>query len=284
MTRANLSEVALLRRLLLPALKRLRFDFRMRHPWVPGADVFLNSFVHKGYWFHGKGRERQSMELVAELVSPGSTVVEVGGHIGFLSLYFACLAGPVGKVIVLEPGSNNLPYLRRNLADASRWSNLAPIELVEKAAGREAGELIFFEDDLSGQNNSLVEDYEGLRENSREAYVRHSVKARPVEVVPLDALVGTRKVNFVKIDVEGFELGVLEGMVTLLSRQRPVLMVEVQADKEAIFELLTGKGYHLFNIRRERVTAPNEMFENVFALNRTDHASLIASVMEGGSC
>jgi FkbM family methyltransferase len=41
------------------------------------------------------------------------------GHIGFTSLYFANLVAPSGKVIVFEPGLNNLEYIRSNIANVN---------------------------------------------------------------------------------------------------------------------------------------------------------------------
>jgi FkbM family methyltransferase len=55
------------------------------------------------------------MALFARLVRPQDTVIDVGGHIGYLSQYFAQLVGRRGQVIVFEPGPNNLPYTRANL-------------------------------------------------------------------------------------------------------------------------------------------------------------------------
>ena len=106
----------MLRRAVLPLLKWTAIDVGISHPWIPKQRIVLNSFRHKGYWFHGKAREKTSMELFAKLIAADSRVIEVGGHIGFISQYFSHLVGREGKVFVFEPGSNNLPYIRRNIA------------------------------------------------------------------------------------------------------------------------------------------------------------------------
>lgn len=48
------------------------------------------------------------MKTLAELARPGDTVVELGGHIGYLSVHLAKIVGDDGTVIVFEPGPNNL--------------------------------------------------------------------------------------------------------------------------------------------------------------------------------
>jgi FkbM family methyltransferase len=54
------------------------------------------------------------MDLFAQLIPEGPTVIELGGHIGYVTQFFSKLVGGTGRVIVFEPGTNNLPYIRRN--------------------------------------------------------------------------------------------------------------------------------------------------------------------------
>lgn len=271
----RLSRLAPLRRLAMPILKATQFDFTIAHPWVEGLRVKLNSFRHKGYWFFRDARERDSMENFARLISPGDHVVEVGGHIGFITAYYAKLAGPAGRVTVFEPGSNNLPYIRDNIARMEADRRLAPVTLVEKAVGPEAGEAEFFEDDLTGQNNSMVERFEGLRSNRENAFVEAEVKARRVPVVRLDDIVGADDVHFIKIDVEGFELGVLKGMQAIIEAGQARIMVEVQADEAAIFDLFRAHDYRLFRSDGSEATSPDMLHTNMFALHRDHHAASI---------
>src|SRR5262249_24259088 len=104
-----------LRKVAIAALRRFNpGDISIRHHYTCER-IVLHSFKHKGYWYYGKRRESESMALFAQLVRPEDTVIEVGGHIGYLSLYFAQLVGQRGQLIVFEPGANNLPYARANL-------------------------------------------------------------------------------------------------------------------------------------------------------------------------
>ncbi len=111
-----LHKLPLLRRLAIPLLRRVNLgDVTIKHHWT-GDPLRLHSFKHKGYWYFGKRREWQNMQRFAELLGPGDRVIDVGGHIGYLSLYFSKLVGPSGHVYTLEPGANNLVYTRANLA------------------------------------------------------------------------------------------------------------------------------------------------------------------------
>ncbi len=233
----------LLRRTLIPVFARVNpGDITIRHHFT-GDTVRLHSFRHKGYWFRGKRREWRTMELLPRIIRPADQVVEVGGHIGYVSLYFARLVGPRGHVWVFEPGENNLPYTHRNL-DA-----IPNITVIEKGVGRANETLPLYLEELTGQNNSFVPGFYLLEQNKRSAGVRDvAMRESSVELVRLDDFVGTAgfSPDFVKVDVEGFELAVIEGMLEVLRKARPAVMIEIQADHEAIITHFIDAGYLLY--------------------------------------
>ena len=166
----------------------------------------------------GTRRERLSVvagnlrihRLLDRWVSPGSTVIDVGANIGYNTIRAARRAGPHGRVVALEPTPDNLAVLRQNLAA----SGLANVVVEAVAAGRAAGTRDFFVRGERSAVNSLFPD-------SCYAQVTDVLRVR---VVPLDELVDAADV--IKIDVEGAELDVLEGMTRLLRSPRARLIVE----------------------------------------------------------
>jgi FkbM family methyltransferase len=149
--------------------------------------------------------------LLDRFVRPGATVVDVGANIGYNAIHAARLAGPRGRVFAVEPTPDNLDVLRRNLVAAA----LANVVVAPVAAGRAAGMRKLFVRGARSAVNSLFAD-------SCYAAVTDVFE---VPVVPLDELVaGTADV--VKIDVEGAELDVLEGMPRLLNAGPGALIVE----------------------------------------------------------
>jgi FkbM family methyltransferase len=281
----KLASTKWLRKLVLPVVRAAAFDFRARHPWVPGDRYRLNSYAHKGYWYAGRQRELRSMELFAQLIAPGDHVVEVGGHIGYISVYYMHLVGPQGAVTVFEPGSNNLPYIRPNLAEASRLASTGSVTLLEKAVGCENGRVTFYEDQLTGQNNSLVRDFAGLSANAAEAGVSSQTNARTVEIVTLDAADTGGRADFVKIDVEGAEFDVLAGMQKMLAEQQPIVMVETWEGNpgfEDILPYFAGKGYELYHELGYRIERAEQMDGNLFCLHSVRHRALIERVFGAG--
>jgi FkbM family methyltransferase len=149
--------------------------------------------------------------LLDRLVSPGATVVDVGANIGYNTVHAARLAGPRGRVVAVEPTPDNLEVLRRNVESAE----LDNVVVEPVAAGREAGVRALFVRGARSAVNSLFAD-------SCYASVTDVLQ---VAVLPLDELV-EGPVDVVKIDVEGAELDVLEGMPRLLRAPPKALIVE----------------------------------------------------------
>ena len=237
----------ILRSIVLPVLKLVEKDVTIRHHWTEDK-ILLNLFRHKGYWFHGKNREKLEMLAIKSLVNDGDIVAEVGGHIGYLSLWFlkCCANTSGGALFVFEPGTNNLPYLKANLKNSGAV-------IIESGCGEKNGKFEFYMDDLTGQNNSFVKDFTGLSDNSKMASgVDVKVTTEIMSVIRLDEYFTDIQPNFIKIDTEGFEYSVLRGAEGLLypGKHFPIFMIEVQADQVEIFEYFTSRGYYIVAERK----------------------------------
>ena len=241
-------------------------DVTIRHHYT-GDRFRLHSFRHKGYWFHGKQRESETMRFFAGCLRGGDTVVEIGGHIGYVSVYLSKLVGPEGRVYVLEPGENNLPYLRRNTAICPN------VTVIEKGAADRDGRMPLYMENLTGQNNSFVRDYEVLQGNARSADVRPEIVEKSVPVVTVDGLVRSLSLqpSLVKIDVEGFESQVLRGMSMTLAEIKPALMIEVTRNPEDVFEMLKNHGYACFDRAGEIIEAAAKLQDNIFGVHPAEH-------------
>jgi FkbM family methyltransferase len=239
----DLHRIQALRRLALPLLARFGDrDITMRHAWHPEHRVRLNLYRHKGYWFHGKRREIELMGSLQRLLRPGDSVVEVGCHIGWISLHILKLLKEGGKLFAFEPSPKNLPYLEVNLA------NFANVEIVRAAVSNRAGEADFFIESLTGQNDTLVQAYSVFEDNKSQAYSDATYEKVRVRTVTLDDYFSdeSRPFSLIKIDVEGAERLVLEGGAGFLERHRPVIALEVTREAEWVARFLGDAGYTRF--------------------------------------
>lgn len=252
----------LLRKLFLPVLSRINWgNFTIKHHYTKDS-FYLHSYLHKGYWYHGKNRELATMKLFSRLISPGQQVIEVGGHIGYISLYFSKLVGEQGQVHVFEPGPNNLPYLRKNT------SHKPNITVIEKGVGNENKKMRFYIDNITGQNNSFIENVDAFESTKSHAYNKNAkIEAIETQIIRMDDHVSKNRLspNFIKIDVENYECEVVKGMLNTISEFKPVLMIEVAPEnKQWIFEIMKEKNYIALTPELKLIQTYNEIDGNTF--------------------
>lgn len=245
------------------------FDFKLQHHWVPQARINLNSFKHKGYWFHGKNRERATIESFYRIIKPGQTVLEVGGHIGYLTVLFQQLVGENGKVVVFEPSPQNRYYLERNVLPGR------DITVETQAVSDHEGEADFYVEDLTGQNNSLIADYQVFQDNVQRAGVKANTTIQRVQLTTLDAYCDSHGLtpDFIKIDIEGAEKYAIFGSEAIIRKHRPVFMVEVTRDHDEVYAFMERLEYDVYE---EDLTPASgkELIFNQFLVPRSRRAEL----------
>ncbi len=163
--------------------------------------------------------EPQLSAVFEKYCTPGMTVVDVGANLGYYSLLAAKLVGPSGRVIALEPNSENCRLLLSSL----RLNRVDNVELIPVAADVSTGWAYY--STHVGSNGGLVDDGELL--------------AHPGVVVPTFALddIVNHSVGFLKMDVEGAEGRVVKGAQRLIERDRPIVTTEL---KEEMLRRVSG--------------------------------------------
>ena len=142
------------------------------------------------------------LELFRGAVRPGMTVLDCGAHLGLQTLLAARAVGAEGTVIAVEAAPPTAAALRRNVA-ANGFEDR--VEVVESAAVAEPGPVRL--------HLHPWLDRTGVADAA-------SAAERTVEVdgVRLDDVLGERRVDVVKVDVEGAEVGAIAGLARGLAR------------------------------------------------------------------
>jgi FkbM family methyltransferase len=149
--------------------------------------------------------------LFDTLIQSGDTVVDVGANIGYNTLYASQRVGPTGRVYAFEPTQDNLVYLYANLLQ----NHLTNVAVLPFAAAGERKPLQFYIRGNASAVNSLYADN----------FYHPITRIDEVLAVPLDEIIAGTP-SLVKIDVEGGELAVLDGMSRLLQSPNMRLIVE----------------------------------------------------------
>jgi FkbM family methyltransferase len=197
-------------------------------------------------------------QAVRQFVQPGDTVWDIGGNLGFFAFPAAAKVGPSGQVIVFEPDLF-LAHILRKTADANPDLN---VNILTLAASDRQGIARFNIAERARSTNFLA-DASG---STQTGGVRRTIL---VPTMPLDSMLAQiPSPNFVKIDVEGAENLVFEGMRQVLQEARPVILCEVfKVNWEAISKNLLAHGYRIFDANRlpEMVEA-DASIENILAI------------------
>jgi FkbM family methyltransferase len=214
--------------------------------WWLAKKSALDGELLQGDAARGGGFERAEMQFVERLLRPGMTVLDVGAHHGLYTLMASKRVGARGRVIAFEPSPRERVRLARHL----RINRCRNVKIAPFALGEREDEADLF----------LVEGAHDWCNSLRLPVVEEQTCTARVEVRRLDDVLkqmGIEQVDFLKLDVEGAELGVLRGAEKLLhGAARPAILIEVQdlrtrpwgyAARE-IVEYLSRAGYWWFTL------------------------------------
>jgi FkbM family methyltransferase len=148
---------------------------------------------------------------VTRWLRPGDWVVDVGANVGRYTCHMSRCVGPTGRVLAFEPIPESFALLTANVY-ASGATNVSLFNIALSSA--------------SGMVSMTVPYHDHTRLNNY--YQAHIAPTGDYQVVcmPLDVIPVLGRVRLVKVDVEGHDLQVLEGMQSLLRRDCPLLIVE----------------------------------------------------------
>ena len=169
---------------------------------------------------------------------PGARIADVGANIGIYALAWAKRVGEGGKVWAFEPDPKNLAILKRHVELNGTAKNT---EIRGEALGSKEARLAF---SLSGTMSSI------------QSIATKSGDVIEVQQTTLDNVLGSEKLDVLKIDVEGYEEEVLKGATKLLSdpsRKPAAIFIEIHpyawkalgTTSDSLKLLVTNAGYRL---------------------------------------
>lgn len=195
---------------------------------------------------------------------PGTLLVDVGASLGLWTVQLGRLARAAGgRVLAIEPVPANAEIVVDNVA---RNGLERVVEVAVVAAGSEPGRLKVATE-VGGVGNAAVQRGDrrivpgaGPHQADRDA-TEAETAVLTVPVAPLDDLVGDRAVAAIKLDVEGWEVPVLEGASRVLDRDRPFILGEFNRwwmdrhgiDPGRLWSLAGTHGYRVAEVLRPRI-------------------------------
>jgi FkbM family methyltransferase len=197
--------------------------------------------------------ERSTAVALAKLTEPSSLVLDIGANIGAHTLHLAQLVGPDGRVMAFEPTDFAFRKLSRNL------------ELNPSLAARvEARHCFLTANDGAGVPEAIYSSWPLAVEAGLHAkHLGREMQTEQVQSRSLDSILSEcadRKVQLVKLDVDGFECDVLRGATAMLREVRPIFVMELApyvldergASLDQLLSYFIPNGYVFYDERTQK--------------------------------
>lgn len=193
--------------------------------------------------------EKLETELIKNEIKNGDVVLDIGANIGYYTLIFAKLVGNKGRVFAFEPEPFNFSLLEKNI-EINNYKNV----IIENTA-------------VSDKNGEIKLYLSKKKTGMHRIYPSHLISSDFVNVKMISSddyfhnhKYG-KKISFLKIDVEGSELGVLRGMKEILENNPnikillefiPSCVREFGAEPRNIIEFLIKNKFNFSFINDEK--------------------------------
>lgn len=170
------------------------------------------------YHVHCRSWWNDEMRVLSPLVKPNAVAVDVGANLGFLTVLLSRLVGPQGQVYSFEPS----PVTYAKLREVTDINDLKNVTTYNVGCGETPAVMKLHAAESSG--NSSLRPAPGL--------TRAEAKTEDVQIVVLDDHLPStlQRLDFLKIDTEGFEDAVLAGAMKILEKFHPVIYIELSSE------------------------------------------------------
>jgi len=173
--------------------------------FVNPADKIITPWI-----WSGRVWEPTETKWFVNSLRPGDVVVDVGANVGYYTVLAGLLVGDTGRVYAFEPDPVAFEILRKNVA----LSGLDNVVVEQKAVSNEPGAIRLYLDEENHGDHRIYQP-----EGEERKFVE-------VEAVTLDDYFAgvEESVDFVKVDTQGAEVAILNGMLDLVGRSPTIVM------------------------------------------------------------
>ncbi len=229
--------------------------------YTSGDDVAVGKHVRANAY------ERGVTSTFCRYIKQGMGVIDVGANIGYFTMLAASLVGPKGYVLAVEPNPDNV----RMLEGSRRANGFKQIDLAHAAAWSKVGLLAFNPSYSNGVTHAIEGDIAALLTSQIVPCFTLSM------MTPRD-----RRIDLIKIDVEGAEYAALVGARDVLTRDRPMIVSEFSPEQLKAVSGVGGEEYLRFLIdigyRLSVIRESGDLIEH-----GSDIGSVIAAYVESGT-
>ncbi|MCQ2958800.1 MAG: FkbM family methyltransferase [Bacteroidales bacterium] len=197
----------------------------------------------------GFGKKKYpEIHYLKTIIKPDFHCIDIGANLGYFSYFMSKYAGKSGKVYSVEPIPLFGEIFKRNVAK----NNTPNITLLPYALGAEEKNVKMgmpLVDKAVHHGMTKVIETEGKYEKTFDVAMK----------IPDNLFTSLEKIDFLKIDVEGYEHIVLSNMKNFLKRDLPIIEAELggTANRKESISILTDLGYKIFILKNNKLCETN---------------------------
>ncbi|HKI77472.1 MAG TPA: FkbM family methyltransferase [Ignavibacteriaceae bacterium] len=189
----------------------------------------------------------EEVNYLHKLIKPGWHCIDIGANLGYVTIPISNLCGKNGKVLAVEPVKLFSGLLKRHV---KKYGN-GNVEIYEYALGKDDDKKI--EMGMPLIDGVLRHGFTKIVESSSKyPYAeKYDVKMKN----PKSLFGDIDKLNFLKCDVEGYEINIIPEMIDLIKKFKPVILIEfgLQESRKILSDMFYQIGYELYRIENEEL-------------------------------
>ena len=237
-----------------------KLSFRVYYRYLVAVLLKYKILNEKIFKFFHPPKIESDIFYLSQIIKKNAVCIDIGANVGMYTCKLSSLVDRNGQVLAFEPSPLVFRFLRRNVNGG--FKKLRNVKIFNLAIGskQDSVSLIY-----SREKNGRISD--PLTRIGSEWTGSMSFK-----MVTLDSMVkelGLQNIDFIKIDVEGYEFNVLLGAIETISRCHPVLLMEIDdvwlerynSSSIDIIDLLKSYGYNAFILRQEKIQELNGSYQ-----------------------
>lgn len=185
--------------------------------------------------------------FLKQLIKPGFVSIDIGANVGYYSTNISKLSGSTGKVYAIEPVPLFANVFKRN---AHKFA-LNNITLYQTALGAENKKIEMGTPVIDGVfRHGLTHVLDSKDDNSALATFEAEMK------IPDELFANMEKLDFIKCDVEGYEVHLFPHLINTISKFKPLIQIEISnaENRRQILDLLKPLGYKGFGLKNGALT------------------------------
>ena len=230
-------------------------NLKTRTANVMGHTMFLDRNDDLSLSINGEF-EPMETSIVKKMVKPGDYVIDIGANIGYYTLIMAKLVGETGKVFAFEPDPENVELLKKNV----EYNGYKNVVIFPYAVSDQEGAIKLYLSDTRHADNRIYDFGDGR-------------KSIDIKAVRVDDMIADR-IDFIKMDIEGSEIGAIKGMkrilrdnnLSIISEFWPQGIKKFGYSAQEFLDILENLGYSFADANEE--TLKIDIVDKEYLLNK----------------